>query len=184
MPVEYLSSEKIYQGRAFNVRRDRVRLPDGRETDYDVIDHPGAVTLVPVDDQGRMAFVRQYRSGVRDTLLELPAGTRHADEDPELTARREVREETGMAARQIQKIGEVYLAPGYSTEYMYFYLATSLYPDPLDMDEDEFLEVESYPISDVYAMAANGQMRDGKTLAALLLARPYLEKMFPGQIKS
>ncbi|HEY3344255.1 MAG TPA: NUDIX hydrolase [Anaerolineaceae bacterium] len=176
MPVEYLHSEEIYQGRAFNLRRDRLRLPDGRETTYDVVEHPGAVTIVPVDDQGRMWFVRQYRSGVRDTLLELPAGTRHADEDPQLCALREVREEIGQAARQIQKIGEVYLVPGYSTEYMYFYLATGLYPDPLDMDDDEFIEVESYPVSQVYAMAAAGEMRDGKTLAALLLAKPYLEK--------
>jgi ADP-ribose pyrophosphatase len=182
MPSEYLRNEEIYQGRAFNIRRDWVRLPDGRETSYDVVDHPGAVTLVPVDDQGRMWFVRQYRSGVRDTLLELPAGTRHADEDPELCAQREVREEIGLAAGKIQKIGEVYLAPGYSTEYMYFYLATGLYADPLEMDEDEFLVAESYPVSQVYQMAAAGEMRDGKTLAALLLARPYLEKLFPREM--
>ncbi len=179
MSVEYLSSEQIYRGRAFGVRRDRVRMPDGRQVDYDVIDHTGAVTLIPVDEQGRMWFVRQYRSGVRDTLLELPAGTRDGDEDPQVCALREVREEIGMAARRIDNIGEAYLAPGYSTEYMYFYLATGLYPDPLEGDEDEFLAVESYPVREVYRMAAEGEMRDGKTLAALLLARPHLEKMFP-----
>jgi ADP-ribose pyrophosphatase len=180
MPVEYLSSEEVYQGRAFKVRRDKVRLPDHRETIYDVVEHTGAVTLVPVDDQGRMYFVRQYRSGVRDTLLELPAGTRHPEEDPQLCALREVREEIGMAAGQIQKIGEAFLAPGYSTEYMYFYLATALYPDPLDMDDDEFLEVENYPVAEVYDMAARGEMRDGKTLAALLLARPHLAGKYLG----
>ena len=179
MPVEYLSSEPLYQGRVFAVRRDRVRMPDGREAAYDVIDHPGAVTLIPVDEQGRMWFVRQYRSGVRDTLLELPAGTRDVGEDPQDCARREVREEIGLAARRIENIGEVYLAPGYSTEYMVFFLATDLVSDPLEGDEDEFLAVESYPVREVYRMAAAGEMRDGKTLAALLLARPHLEKMFP-----
>ena len=86
-----------------------------------------------------------------------------------------------MAAGKIEKIGEVYLAPGYSTEYMYFYLATELHPDPLKGDEDEFLTVESYPAREVYRMAAVGEMRDGKTLAALLLARPTLEKLFPAE---
>ncbi len=79
-----------------------------------------------------------------------------------------------MAARHITKIGEAYLAPGYSTEYMHFYLATGLYESPLDQDADEFLERYSVPVAEAYAMAQRGELKDGKSLAALLLARPHL----------
>ncbi len=180
MGVDYLNSEEIYHGRAFNVWREQVRLPDGHETSYDVVHHPGAVTLVPVDDQGNVWFVRQYRSGVRQTLLELPAGTLEPGEDPDLAAAREIREEIGMAAKRLEKIGEAFLAPGYSTEYMHFYLATGLYESPLGHDEDEFLEPEHYSIAETYAMVGQGKLPDGKTLAALLLARSALKAQFPG----
>lgn len=179
MPAEYLGSENIYHGRAFNVQRDRVRMPDGREAHFDVVEHVGAVTLVPVDNAGNMYFVRQYRSGPRDTLLELPAGTLEPDEPHAVCAAREVREEIGMAADQLDLIGETWLAPGYSTEYMYFYLATGLYASPLDSDADEFLEIQAIPVREVYAMAYRGELKDGKTLAALLLALPRLNELFP-----
>jgi ADP-ribose pyrophosphatase len=107
-------------------------------------------------------------------LLELPAGTLDEQELPEVCAHREVREEVGMSAGKLVNIGEFYLAPGYSTEYMYVYLATGLQPDPLEMDEDEFLEVEQMPIKELYDLAERGQIQDGKTLAALFLARPLL----------
>jgi ADP-ribose pyrophosphatase len=181
MPAEYIDSQTIYQGRAFNLVRDLVRLPNGHEANFDVVEHVGAVTLIPVDSSGRMYFVKQYRSGPRDSLLELPAGTLEPDEPPATCAAREVREEIGMAADQIELIGEVWLAPGYSTEYMYFYLATGLYASPLSADADEFLEILAIPLSEAYAMALRGELKDGKTLAALLLARPRLEILFPGQ---
>ena len=179
MGVEYIKSEEIYQGRVFGVRRDLVRLPDGRETYYEVVTHTGAVTLVPVDDQGNIWFVRQYRSGARDTLLELPAGTLEPDEDPDVCAYREVREEIGLAASRLEKIGEAYLAPGYSTEYMHYYLATGLYDSPLSGDDDEFLDKQAIPVGEVYRMAEQGLLRDTKTLAALLLALPFLKERYP-----
>jgi ADP-ribose pyrophosphatase len=183
MPIEYLNSEPIYEGRAFKVQRDTVRLPDGRVHHFDVVEHVPAVTLVPVDQAGKMYFVRQYRSGLRDMLLELPAGVLNSGEEPEVCALREVREEIGMAAGKIEAIGEVYLSPGYSTEYMYFYLATELYASPLEHDEDEFLDIEAIPVDQAYAMAEAGSLKDGKTLAALLLARPRLKDLFPELIK-
>jgi ADP-ribose pyrophosphatase len=104
-------------------------------------------------------------------LLELPAGTLSPDELPEHCALREIREETGFAAGKLVKIGEFYLAPGYSTEYMHLYLATDLHPDPLPGDEDEFITLERVPIRQAYQLALNGGLQDGKSLAALLLAR-------------
>ena len=93
MPFEIIHSEKIYQGRVFGVRCDRVSLPNGRSVELDIVEHPGAVTLVPVDDQGNLWFVRQYRHGGRVNLLELPAGSLEPGEPPEACALREVREE-------------------------------------------------------------------------------------------
>ena len=98
-------------------------------------------------------------------------------ETPEACARREVREEIGMSAGRLEKIGEFYLAPGYSTEYMYVFLATELSPDPLQPDEDEFLSVESIPLEQLLRMAESGKIMDSKSLAALFLARPYLESL-------
>jgi ADP-ribose pyrophosphatase len=178
MGAEFLHSDTIYEGRAFNVSRDAVRLPDGRETTYEVVQHSGAVTLVPVDDQGRIWFVRQYRAGVRGPLLELPAGTREAGEAPDACAAREVREEIGQAAADLKLIGSIYLAPGYSTEYMHFYLATGLYTAALAADDDEFLETEPIPVAEVYRKVTRDELNDGKTLAGLLLARPYLAERF------
>jgi ADP-ribose pyrophosphatase len=174
MTCETIRSDIIYHGRAFDVRRDQVRLPDGQIVHMDIVDHVGAVTLIPVDDQGRIWFVRQYRQAAGETLLELPAGMIEVGERPETCARREIREEIGMAAGKIQKIGEYFLAPGYSTEFMHVYLATDLHPDPLPGDVDEFLSVEAISIEQAFLMAENGEIRDAKTLATLLLARPLL----------
>ena len=174
MTYETLHSETVYHGRAFNVRRDEIRLPDGKTAHLNIVDHVGAVTLVPVDDQKRVWFVRQYRHAAGELLLELPAGTIEPGEPPLDCARREIREETGMAAGRIELIGEFFLAPGYSTEFMHVFLATDLRPDPLPGDVDEFLSVEAIPVEEALRMAESGQIRDAKTLASLLLAKKHL----------
>ncbi len=176
MPSELINSEIVYPGRAFTIRRDHLRLPDGRTTKFDIVEHHGSVILIPIDEKGNLLFVRQYRHAAGKELLELPAGTLDEGEAPEWCARRELREETGMAADQIQLMGGFYLAPGYSTEYMYVYLATSLRHDPLQADADEFLQVETVPLTAALKMAENGEIPDAKSLAALLLARPHLVK--------
>jgi ADP-ribose pyrophosphatase len=109
-------------------------------------------------------------------LLELPAGTLDGDEDPAVCAAREIREETGMAAGTLTKVGDFYLAPGYSTEFMHVFLATDLSFDPLEADADEFLSVEHIPVAEAIRMAERGEMPDAKSLAALLLAKSSLEK--------
>ena len=174
MKFETVGTEIVYQGRALTIRRDRVRLPDERIADWDVVQHNGSVILIPLDDQGNIYFVRQYRHAAGLDLLELPAGTREPGEDPLACATREIREETGMAADRIEKIGAFYLAPGYSTELMHVFMATQLRPDPLKGDDDEFLSVETLPAAEALRRAESGEFPDCKSLAALLLARSHL----------
>jgi ADP-ribose pyrophosphatase len=176
MPFELLKSEVLMKGRAFAIRRDYLKTPDGRETKLDIIEHGGSVVVIPVDEHGNILLVRQYRHATGGDLLELPAGTLDEDEDPEVCAAREIREETGMAAGSLKKLGEFYLAPGYSDEFMIVYLATDLSDSPLDADDDEFLSLEAVPISEAIRMAERGQIPDAKSLAALFLARSVLEK--------
>jgi nudix-type nucleoside diphosphatase (YffH/AdpP family) len=174
MTIETITSEQIYQGRAFSVRRDQVRLPNGRVTQLDIVEHVGAVTIIPLDEQKHILFVRQYRHAAGRFLLELPAGTLEKDEPPEECAHREIREETGMAAEQLQKIGEFFLAPGYSTEFMHIYLATELHSDPLPVDQDEILSLVPLDVEQAYQHIFDGEIKDAKSIAALLLARSWL----------
>ena len=172
---EFLRSEVLMKGRAFTIRRDYLKTPDGRETKLDIVEHGGSVVIVPLDADGNLLFVKQYRHAAGMDMLELPAGTRNGDEPFEECAAREVREETGMQAGKLIHVGSFYLAPGYSTEYMGVFLATDLKPNPLQADDDEFLTVEKIPAKEALAMAEQGKMPDAKSLAALLMARSYLE---------
>lgn len=176
MPFQLIRSETLLQGRAFKVRRDYLKTPDDRETRLEIIEHGGSVVLLPIDRQGNLLFVRQYRHAAGADLLELPAGTRDEDEPFEECAAREVREETGMEASNLQKVGEFYLAPGYSTEFMAVFLATGLKDNALQPDDDEFLQVEKIPVKKAMEIAERGEIQDAKSLAALLVARPHLEK--------
>lgn len=176
MPFELLKSEILMKGRAFSIRRDHLKTPDGRETKFEIIEHGGSVVIIPVDANGNMLLVRQYRHATGQDLLELPAGTLDGDEDPKVCAAREIREETGMQAGTLTKLGDFYLVPGYSTEFMHVFLATGLRHNPLDADDDEFLSIESIPVAEVIQMADRGEIPDAKSLAALFLAKSSLEK--------
>jgi len=176
MPFELLKSETIMKGRAFAIRRDHLKTPDGRETKYDIIEHGGSVVIIPIDENGNVLLVRQYRHATGGDLLELPAGTLDDNEAPEVCAAREIREETGMAAGKLLKLGDFYLVPGYSTEFMHVFLATELSDDPLEADADEFLSVESIPLVEAIQMAERGEIPDAKSLAAFFLAGPHLKK--------
>jgi ADP-ribose pyrophosphatase len=177
MIYKTLQSEHIYSGRAFDVRRDTVRLPNGASINLDIVEHVGAVTILPFDSEGQVWFVRQYRHPSGVELLELPAGTLEVGEDPRTCAQREIQEEVGMRAKTLQKIGEFFLAPGYSTEYMHVFLASDLSPSALPQDEDEFLSVVPLSLDRAYESARKGQIQDAKTLATLFLAQPYLGVM-------
>ncbi len=176
MPFELIKSETLLQGRNFKIKRDTLKTPDGRETKLEIVEHGGSVVIIAVDDDRNLLFVRQYRHAAGEDLLELPAGTRDDDEPFEQCAAREIREEVGMEAGKLEKVGEFYLAPGYSTEFMVVFLATKLKHNPLQADDDEFLQVEKIPLKKAIQMAESGDMPDAKSLAALLLARSHLEK--------
>ena len=132
----------VFEGRVFNLRQDRVLYPDGRRIQLDIVDHRDAVTILPLDSDGQIWFVRQYRHAAGRELLELPAGVAEPGEDVLVSAQRELREEIGMGAKNLQKIGGFFLAPGYSTEYMHVFLATELYPSSLPGDESELIRIE------------------------------------------
>jgi ADP-ribose pyrophosphatase len=171
---QLIKSETVYRGRAFNIRRDEVRLPDGKVKALDVVDHTGAVTILPVDAEKNIYFVRQYRHPAQGELLELPAGTIEKGELPLNCAAREIREETGFSAKKMEKLGDFYMVPGYSTEHMYVFLATGLEHDPLKADDDEFLSLVVIPAKQAYEMLEKGEFHDAKTIVGLFLARPYL----------
>jgi ADP-ribose pyrophosphatase len=139
----------------------------------DIVEHGGAVVIIPIDDDGRILLVNQYRHPIGKYLLELPAGTLDKNESPEECAVRECREEVGMAPGRTQHLGGFYLAPGYSTEYLDLYLATELYEAPLPLDMDEDLSVERYSIDEVLGKISCGEIEDAKTLAGVTLLQIY-----------
>lgn len=175
MTYKINSEKEVFKTSLFTVKKVNLSFPDGKNRDYDLVDIQNAVTILPLDDQGLVYFVRQYRIGARDYLLELPAGKLEENEDPQHTAEREVREETGMSAAEIIPLGTFYMTPGYANEYMYCYLARGLKHDPLAADADEFIDVVKIPIEDVKKMAAAGEIKDSKSLAVLMLAEKYLK---------
>ena len=177
MAFKVLESQILYKGRVFELRKEQVRLPDGTLSSLDIIMHPGAIGVLPVDSSGQIWFVRQYRHATKETIWELPAGTLEVGETPADCAQRELREEIGMGAHKLDEIGDFYLAPGYSSERIHVFLGVDLFPDSLTGDVDEQIDVDHMPVSAVYALVEQGQIRDAKSLAILFLARPYLQKM-------
>ena len=175
MEPAILSRKTLMQLRPFDVERVHFRLPDGRERDYDLVQHVAAVTILPLDDLGQVHLVSQYRIGAEQELLELPAGVMDPGEQPEVTARRELREEIGKDCGELIPLGGFYMAAGYSSEYMHVFLALNLKDSPLEHDDDEFLTTVVLPLSEVMEMAQDGRLPDGKSLSTLLLARKELE---------
>jgi len=174
MPATLINREMVYRGKIIAIEAVLLDFPDGRRVSYDLVRHNPSVTILPVDAEGLVYLVRQYRLGANQDLLELPAGVVENDEDPQICALRELREEIGMSSEEMTLMGQAYLIPGYGDERMYFYLARDLTADPLDADPDEFIRIERYTISELYLMVDKGNIFDSKTLAALMLARRFL----------
>lgn len=171
---KFMGEEKVLWAHAFDVVKVHYELPDGHKRTYDLVDHKNAVTIVPVNQEGEVLFIKQYRVGSRDYLLELPAGVIDKGEEPVETAMRELREETGMAANELIQLGGFFMTPGYSNEFMTVFLAKDLYPAPLEMDDDEFLNLIKVPLEEAYKKARNGEILDGKSIASLFLAMSLL----------
>ena len=165
--------EIVYEGRIFDVVRDRVRLPKGIEATLEIVRHPGSVVLLPMPDAGHVILVKQYRYAVDRWVWELAAGSLEPDEDPIEGARRECEEETGLAAGDIEFLGAFYPTPGYCDERMNFYRLTRLAPPagrpPASPDHDEDIRTESFSLDDVRRMIREGQIIDLKTVAGIAL---------------
>lgn len=166
---ETLSSETIYSGRVVTLRVDEVRLPGGRQTKREVVEHSDCVAIVAVDADDNVLLVRQFRKPVEKDLLEIPAGCIEPGEEPVATARREMREETGYLPRSIKRMGGFYSTPGFCTEYLYLYLATDLVPDRLYASDTESIELVRVPLSQVTELINSGTICDAKSIAGLLL---------------
>ena len=169
-PEEVLASSTGFDGRIVRVRVDQVRLADGRETVREVVEHPDSVVVVPIDADGNVVLVRQYRHPVGSALLEAPAGKCDGPESPEEAAQRELREETGYRAGELRSLGSFWSSPGFCTELMHAFVATDLTPSRLEHDADEDIVIERAPMSSVTELVRTGAIRDAKTIAALLLA--------------
>jgi ADP-ribose pyrophosphatase len=168
-----IGSREIYRGRVITLRVDEIEVASGLNVRREVIAHPGAVVIVPVDRQGRILWVRQYRHAAARSLLELPAGTLEAGEEPEVCARRELIEETGFAAASWSALGGFYSAPGFCSEYLHAFAATDLTPEYAAGDDDEDITVEALTLDESLALLDSAQIEDAKSLAALHI---YLRK--------
>ena len=166
-----VSSEPVYDGVLLHVRRDEVRLPDGETSVREWIEHPGASAVVPVDGEGRVVLVRQFRYPPRREFLEVPAGKFDWDGEPPLgVAQRELREETGLTAAAWTALGRTFPAIGYSSEVIHLFLAEDLTDGEAGSDDDEFLEVVRLPFDEAVRRAEDGEILDAKTAVALLMA--------------
>lgn len=169
-PETALSTVTVYEGKVIKVRVDRVRLADGRESVREVVEYPQSVVIVPIDFDDNVILVRQYRYAIGDALLEAPAGKCDEGEGPAETAQRELQEETGYRAGDLQFMASYWTGPGLVTEYMHAFLARDLEESPLAADDDEKIVVEHVPLGRVHDMIRDGTIRDGKTIATLLMA--------------
>jgi len=173
---ETLSSQTIYSGRVVKLRVDDVRLPGGRKTKREVIEHSDCVAVVAVDADDNILLVRQFRKPVEKDLLEIPAGGIEPGEEPEATVRREMCEETGYLPRNIKRMGGFYSTPGFCTEYLHLYLATDLVPERLYASDTDSIELVKVPASKIAELIASGTICDAKSIVGLLL---YLDSKKP-----
>ncbi|MEM9217460.1 MAG: NUDIX hydrolase [Cyanobacteria bacterium P01_F01_bin.150] len=175
-PPELLEQKLFYKGRKFNYEVAKLRLPNGAVGDWECVRHPGGAMAVPVTADGRFVMVRQYRFVAEGRLLEFPAGTVEPSEGPAATVRREIEEETGYRAHKWQTLGQFILAPGYSDEVIYAFLAQDLekLEIPPAQDEDEDIEVVLMTAQELEAAIRDGEPVDGKSIAGFYMALPFL----------
>jgi ADP-ribose pyrophosphatase len=168
-------TRRIHEGRIINLRVDDVTLPNGRSSKREIVEHRGAIAVVPMLDRDTVVMVRQYRAAACAALLEIPAGTRDPDEDLTITAHRELAEEINFKAGRMIKLFQAFVAPGYSTEVIHTFLALDLQPTSGHTDEDEFIEIVTLPLAEAIQKVENGEIVDSKSISGLL----YVQKMLP-----
>ena len=163
-----ISSKHVFSGRAVSLRVDTVELPSGRHTTREIVEHPNCIVAVPIDEQGNVLLVRQFRHPINKSLLELPAGGIEENETPEDAVQRELQEEIGYLPRKVEMLGGFYSAPGFCTEYLYLFIATELTPRRLVASDTEEIEVVRIPLARIPDLIASGEICDSKSVAGLL----------------
>ena len=173
--AERLGTREIFRGRTFHVDVDRVRLPNGREMDVELVHHRGAAAVVPVLEDGTVLLVRQYRYATGGWLLEIPAGKLDNGESPESCALRETEEETGYRPAKLQPLGWIWTTPGFADEKIWLFLATGLAPTAQVLEDDEVLSLERMPLAEAVEKAVRGEINDSKSAVALMRTGKILE---------
>lgn len=173
MTIEHV--KEIYDGHVIKVNVETVVLPNGHRTELDMVHHPGAAAVVPLDDNNHVYLIKQYRHAAGGYIYEVPAGKLDAGEQPEACARRELIEEAGVEAQRWDLLSSILTTPGFSDEVIHLFLARDLKPAQQQLEVDEVLTVESVAFAEAIAMCREGVIRDGKSICALLLAQMRLD---------
>jgi len=171
-----LTSKQIFDGKVVKLFVDTVELPDGREAIREIVRHPGAVCVIPVTNEGEVIMVKQYRYAFEQIMLEIPAGKLEPGEDPLEAVKRELEEESGVVANNIEYMGEIFTTVAIFDEKIHAYLATDLVFNNAHPDDDEFLEVERIPLKTLVDMVMNGEIKDSKTQICILKAHKLLSE--------
>lgn len=170
-----LTSETLFEGKIFRVTRDQVELENGKTSVREILHHHGGAGVVAMNNFGEVYMVRQFRYAFGQELLEIPAGKLEQGEDPMEAALRELREECGLVAECVMDLGPIYPTVGYDTEVIHLYYATDLTPVDTCPDEDEFITIEKWPLPQLVEKIMAGEIRDGKTVAAILKVNMLME---------
>lgn len=163
-----IQRETLYRGRIISLRKETLHVEGENPRKWEIVEHPGAVVLVPVTAEGNILLVSQWRRAIGKIILELPAGTLEEKEGPLVCAGRELQEETGFKAGTITPLGGFYSAPGFCTEYLHLFVAEDLQESPLDPDDDEGIDVVSVSLDEALTMIDDGSIVDAKTIAGIL----------------
>ncbi|MTI68310.1 MAG: NUDIX hydrolase [Firmicutes bacterium] len=165
-----MKSDKIYEGKILNLRIDTVELPDKKYSKREIVEHSGAVAIVPITDDGYVTLVKQYRKAIDKELLEIPAGKIEVGEEPKSCAIRELKEETGITAENLEYMFEFYTSPGFSNEKLYLFMAKNLNVGEANPDTDEYIEVVKIKLEDLVEKVNKGEIQDSKTIVGILTA--------------
>ena len=175
-----LESERIYEGKILNLRKDTVTVENGTSM-REIVEHNGGAVIVPVTDDRKVIMVKQYRKPARRVMLEVPAGKIDPGEDHYTTAVRELREETGYTAENVRFLTMMYPSVGYSEEKLYIYMVTGLTPGETDPDENEAIDVVEIPLDEIHKMIMEGKIEDAKTIAGVMMVKAIYDEEKAGE---